>query len=123
MNNAQYALNQNKLNQLTVNILFQSLLRRVNFNKCHVHSRVWGHMVGGSKMRIKTEHVVYSITGRPTIIYKIFKIIQYIVIIILLFYVILYGNSITNFQYRLLDGMHDLPRSIYSVIPSCQHTM
>ena len=57
----------------------------------------------GSKMRIKPEHVVYRIIGRPRIIYKIIKIIQYIVIIILLFYVILYRNSVTNFQYRLLD--------------------
>ena len=77
--------------------------------------QVWGHMVGGSKMRIKPEHVVYSIMGRPRIIYKIIEIIQYIVITILLFYVILYGNSVTNFQYRLLDGTHDLPCSIYKV--------
>ena len=62
---------------------------------------------GGSKMRIKPEHVVYSIMERPRIIYKIIKIIQYIVIIILLFCVILYGNSVTNFQYRLLYGTHD----------------
>ena len=69
----------------------------------------------GSKMRIKPECVVYNIMGRSRIIYKIIKIIQYIVIIILLFYVIMYGNSVTNFQYRLLDGTHDLPCSIYKV--------
>ena len=46
-------------------------------------------MVGESKIRIKAEHWVYSIMERPRIIYKIIKIIQYIVII-LLFYFILY---------------------------------
>ena len=70
-------------------------------------------------MRIKPEHVLHSIMGRPGIIYKIIKIIQYVVIIILLFYVILYGNSVSDFQYRLLDGTHDLPCSIYKV--SCHH--
>ena len=49
------------------------------------------------------------------IIYKIIKIFQDIVIIILLFYVILYGNSATNFEYRLLYDTHDLPCSIYKV--------
>ena len=72
-------------------------------------------MVGESKMKIKPEHWVFSIMGWPRIIYKIIKIIQYIVIIILLFYVILYGNSATNFHDRLLDGTHDLPCSIYKV--------
>ena len=69
-------------------------------------------------MRIKPECVVYSFMGMPRIIYKIYKIIniiKYIVIIILLFYVILYGNSVTNYQYRPLDGTHDLPCSIYKV--------
>ena len=47
--------------------------------------------------------------GWPRIIYKIIKIIPFIVIIILLFYVILYGNSATNFHDRLLDGTPDLP--------------
>ena len=56
----------------------------------------------GSNMRIKPEHWVYSIMERPRIIYKIIKIIQYIVLIILLFYVILYRNSATNLQYNLL---------------------
>ena len=34
----------------------QSLLRRVDANVCQVHSRVRGHMVGGSKVKIKPEH-------------------------------------------------------------------
>ena len=42
------------------------------------------------------------------LIYKIIKIFQNIVIIILLFYVILYKNSATNFEYRLLYDIHDL---------------
>ena len=63
----------------------------------------------GSKMRIKPEHWVYSIMERPRIIYKIIKIIQYIVMIILLFYFILYRKSATNLQYNLLNGTHDLP--------------
>ena len=54
--------------------------------------QVWGHMVGGSKMRIKPEHVVYSIMGRPRIIYKIIEIIQYIVITI--YYFMLYCMEI-----------------------------
>ena len=44
----------------------------------------------GSKVKIKPEHVVYSFMGRPRIIYEIIKIFQFIVIIILLFYFILY---------------------------------
>ena len=63
-------------------------------------------------MRIKPEHVVYSIMRWPRIIYKIIKIIPFIVIIVLLFYVILYGNSATNLQYNLLNGTYDLPCSI-----------
>ena len=55
----------------------------------------------GSKIKIKPEHLVYSIMGMPRIIYKLIKIIQYIVIIILLFYGILCGNSAPNFHYRL----------------------
>ena len=66
-------------------------------------------------MRIKPECVVHSIMGWPRIIYKIIKIIPFIVIIILLFYVILYRNSLTNFHDRLLDGTHDLLCSIYKV--------
>ena len=66
-------------------------------------------------MRIKPECWVYSIMERPRIIYKIIKIIQYIVIIILLFHVTLYRNSATNLQYNLLNGTHDLPCSIYKV--------
>ena len=43
---------------------------------------------------------------------KFIKIIPFIVIIILLFYFILYGSSITNLNYNLLNGTHDLPCSI-----------
>ena len=62
-------------------------------------------------MNIKPECWVYSIMGWPRIIYKIIKIIPFIVIIILLFYVILCGNSAANFHDRLLDGTHDLPKA------------
>ena len=47
-----------------------------------------GHMVGGLKMRMKPECVLYSIMGWPRIIYIIIKIIPFIVNNILLFYVI-----------------------------------
>ena len=50
--------------------------------------------------------MIYSFMGMPRIIYKIIKIFQHVVIIILLFYVILYGNSTTKFQYRLLNETH-----------------
>ena len=50
------------------------------------------------------------------ILYKIIKIFQNIVIITLLFYVILYGNSATNFEYRLLYDTHDLPCSTFKII-------
>ena len=63
-------------------------------------------------MKIKPEHLVYSIRERPRINHKIIKIIPFTVIIILLFYFILYGNSAINFHNRLLDGTHDLPCSI-----------
>ena len=48
------------------------------------------HMVGGSKGKINPECVVYSFMGRPRTIYEIIKIFQFIVIIILSFYFILY---------------------------------
>ena len=47
-------------------------------------------MIGGSKVKIKPEHVVYSFMGRPRIIYEIIEIFQFIVIIILLFHFILH---------------------------------
>ena len=47
-------------------------------------------MVGGPKVEIKPEYVVYNIMGMSGIIYEIIEIIQFIVIIIL-FYFILYG--------------------------------
>ena len=74
-----------------------------------------GIWYGGSKVEIKPECLVCGIMGRPGIIYKIIKIFQFIVIIILLFYVILYENSATNFQCRLLNGLHDLPCSTSKV--------
>ena len=46
-------------------------------------------MVGRSKVKIEPEHVVYIFMGGPRIIYEIVKIFQFIVII-LLFYFILY---------------------------------
>ena len=47
-------------------------------------------MIGGSKVEIKPEHLVYGIMGKPRIIYEIIKTFQFILIIILLFYFILY---------------------------------
>ena len=70
-------------------------------------------MVGGSRIKIKHEHVVYSIMGRLRIFYGNIKIIQYIVIIILIILFYIVWNSVTNFQYRLLNGMHDLPCSTF----------
>ena len=43
------------------------------------------------------------------LIYKIIKIFQKGTIIILLLYGILYKNSATNFEYRLLYDIHGLP--------------
>ena len=60
-------------------------------------------MVGGSKIKIKHEQLVYSIMGMPRIIYKFIKIIQLIIITILLFYGILYGNSVTNWTKGTLE--------------------
>ena len=44
--------------------------------------------MGGLKFKIKPEHAVYSIMGMPGIIFRYFKMIQFIVIIILLFYIV-----------------------------------
>ena len=49
------------------------------------------------------------------LIYKIIKIFQTRIIIILLFYGILYKNSVTNLEFRLLYDMQGLPCSIYKV--------
>ena len=49
------------------------------------------------------------------LIYYIIKIFQKDTIIILLFYVILYRNLVTNFEYRLLYDIHDLPRSTFKI--------
>ena len=49
------------------------------------------------------------------LIYKIIKIFQNSVIIILSFYVILYKNLTMNFEYRLLYDIHDLPCSTFKI--------
>ena len=55
-------------------------------------------MVEGSNIKIKHEHVVYSIMGRPRIFYGNIKIIQYIVItiLIILFYIVWNSVTISN---------------------------
>ena len=72
-------------------------------------------MGGGSNIKINYQHVFYSFLGMSRIVYKIIKIFQNIVIIILLFYVILYENSVTNFEYILLYNTHDLQCSTYKI--------
>ena len=72
-------------------------------------------MVGGSKIKIKHEHLFYRLMGKPGIFYRNIKIIQYIVIIILIILFYIVWNSVTNFQYRLLKEMHDLPCSPFKV--------
>ena len=72
-------------------------------------------MGGGPTFKINYQWLVYSSLGMSRLIYKIIKILQNIVIIILLFYGILYRNSATNSKYRLLYDMHGLPCSIYKV--------
>ena len=57
-------------------------------------------MIGGSKVEIKPEHLVYDIMERPRKIYRIIKIFQFIVIIILLFYFILYEMQ------QLISNIH-----------------
>ena len=73
-------------------------------------------MGGSLTLKINYQCVVYSFLGMYRLIYKIIKIFQNIVIIIiLLFYVLLYGNSTTNFEYRLLYDIHDLPYSTFKI--------
>ena len=57
------------------------------------------------------------------IIYKIIKIFQNSVIIILLFYVILHENSATNFEYRLLYDTYDLPCSTLKIFSIMEGAM
>ena len=57
-------------------------------------------MVGGSKIKIKHECFVYSIMGRPRIVYGNIKVIQYIVIIIL-FYIV--WNTVPDFPIYALE--------------------
>ena len=67
----------------------------------------------GSKIKIKHEHVVYSIMGRLRIFYGNIKIIQYIVIIIIIILFYIVWKSVTNFHCRLLNATHDLPCSTF----------
>ena len=57
------------------------------------------------------------------IFYKFIKIFQNIGIIILLFHVLLYENSATNFEYRLLYDIHDLPCSTLKYFTIMEGTM
>ena len=57
------------------------------------------------------------------LIYKIIKIFQKDTIIILLFYVILYRNLATNFEYRLLYDIHDLPFQLLKYFTNMEGTM
>ena len=54
-------------------VTFQFSSRRVYTNNCLVHSRVWGHIVGGSKIHTKPAHVVYSLMGSLENIIEILK--------------------------------------------------
>ena len=56
-------------------------------------------MRGGTNNKINYQWLVYSLLEMSRLFYEIIKIFQNIVIIILLFYVILYKNSATNFEY------------------------
>ena len=60
------------------------------YSHCLVHSRVWQHMVRGSKTKIKPGHVVYSLMGRLRIFYSSMGIIGFILKIILIILFLLY---------------------------------
>ena len=75
-------------------------------------------MGGGSNIKINYQWVVYSFLGMSRIFYKIIKIFQNIVIIILLFYVILHKNSATNFKYRLFYDTHVQFTKCQTIMPS-----
>ena len=90
-------------------------LKEGYYHESQVHARVWGHMGEGSDIKINNQWVVYSLLGMSRLLYKTIKIFQNIVIIILLFYVILYKISATNFEYRLLYDIHDLPCSTFKI--------
>ena len=77
----------------------------------------------GSNIKINYLHVFYSFLGMSRTIYKIIKIFQNIVVIILLFYIILYENSATNFEYRLSYGTHDLPFQFLKYFTTMEGTM
>ena len=78
----------NRVNEFK--LLFHFHLRGAYTNNCLVHSRVWGHMVGGSKTYIKSEHWIYSLMGRIRIVYGSIKIFQFNLIIILIVLFLLY---------------------------------
>ena len=67
-------------------------LKEGNSNICQGHSIVWGHMVGGSKIKIKPEHVVYRFMGMSRIIYKIIKYFN--LLYLLFYYIMLYCMEI-----------------------------
>ena len=52
-----------------------------------VHSRVWGHMIGRSKINIMPECWVYSLMRRFRIFYGSIKIFQFILIIIFNYFI------------------------------------
>ena len=81
-----------------------------------------GAYVRGSKVKIKHECVVYSIMGRPRIIYEIITIIQIIAIIILLFYFILYEiqqqiSNIDSWMNCMTFYVQHL--KYYTIMPAC----
>ena len=92
---------------------FHSLLRWVKTKISQVHPGVWGLIGGGSNIKITYQWLVYSFLGMSGLIYKIIKIFQNGIIIILLLYGILYKNSATNLRFRLLYDTQGLPCSIY----------
>ena len=74
-------------------------LRRAYTNNCLVHSRVWEHIVGGSKINIMPEHVVYSLMRRLRIFYQSIKIIQFIFIFFFFdYFIYIARNSATKFS-------------------------
>ena len=89
----------------------QSLSRRATTNICQVHPRAREHKARWSKVKIKPECQAHTMMGQPRSIYKIIKIIQFIVIIILLSQFIPYMNIISNIIDDHLNGTLDPPCS------------
>ena len=65
-------------------------LRRVYTSNCLVHSRVCGHIVRGSKTKIKPNCVVYSLMGRLRIFDGSMGMIEFILKFILIILFLLY---------------------------------